>query len=234
MDHVLKKQAIQFRSDYGLKKYSPINCYELLEKLNVVTVFLSGGSLSKISGMALKTDNHRFMMVNSDMPLGRQHFTICHELYHLFVQEDFVSETSSLSSFDKKDKIEYAADLFAMYLMMPEDTIYSKIPEEEFEQSNVSLETILSIERDLQCSHLALIYRLLNLGIIKKERFEELRNIKPNEEAIKLAFDSALYLPGNVNKVIGNYQELAQKAFDAEEISESHYVSLLQDIFIES
>lgn len=233
MDHLIKKKAIDFRAKINEKKYSPIDCYKLLEKLDVLTVFLPGGADSSISGMALKSGAHRFMMINSDMSLGRQHFTICHELYHLFEQENFISETCSAVIFDKKDKSEYEADLFAMYLTMPEESIYSRIPEEEFEKSGVSVSTLLTIERDLQCSHLALLYRLSNLKIIDKEAFEKFKTVKIVDEAPKLGFDPKLYVKGNDKRIIGNYQALAQKAFDEEKISESHFISLLQDIFID-
>ena len=233
MEHLINKKAIDFRLKNNEKKLSPVDCYKLLEKLGVLTVFLPGGTESSISGMALKAGEHRFMMINSDMPLGRQHFTICHELYHLFEQENFVTETCSLDSFNKKDKNEYDADLFAMYLMLPEDSILSRIPDDEFEKSKISISTLLTIERDLQCSHLALLYRLFNLKIINKETFEKLKKIKLIDEANKLGFDTKLYSKGNENRVIGNYQALAQQAFDDEKISESHYISLLQDIFID-
>lgn len=233
MDHIIKKQAFEFRARNEERKYSPIDCYNLLKKLNVLTVFLPGGTDSKVSGMALKTGEHRFIMVNSDMSLGRQHFTICHELYHLFIQENFVSATCNPASFNKKNKVEYMADLFAMYLLMPEETIYSMIPEEEFESSSISYQTLFQIEKDLQCSHKALINRLLNLGIIKRERYEDLNAIDVKNEARELGFDIALYSSGNEHRVIGDYEKIAQMAFDTEKISESHYVSLLQDIFLE-
>lgn len=233
MEQLINKKAIDFRLKNNEKKLTPVDCYKLLEKLDVLTVFLPGGTESSISGMALKVGEHRFMMINSDMSLGRQHFTICHELYHLFEQEDFVSETCSADSFNKKDKTEYEADLFAMYLMLPEHSVLSRIPDDEFEKSKISIATLLTIERDLQCSHLALLYRLLHLKIINKESFDAFKNIKLTEEASALGFDTKLYVKGNEKRIIGNYQALAQQAFDDEKISESHYISLLQDIFID-
>ncbi len=233
MEHLIKKQAVLFRENSGLKQFEKLKFHEILEKQKVITVFLLGGTESSISGMAVKTGNHRFMMVNSDHSIGRQNFTICHELYHLFVQDDFVSETSKTGLFDKKDKNEYAADLFAIYLMLPEDKIYAEIPEHEFEEKNISLQTIFKLEQHFQCSHKALIYRLLILGIIDKTRYEELKQINVIQKAEELGFDNSLYKKGNENTVIGDYEKLSHKAFENEKISESHYISLLQDIFIE-
>lgn len=233
MEHIIKKQAVLFRENVGFKRFEKLKFHEILEKKKILTVFLPGGNESSISGMALKTNNHRFMMVNSDHSIGRQNFTICHELYHLFEQDDFVSETSKAGMFDKKDKIEYAADLFAMYLMLPEDKIYAEIPENELEEKNISLHTLFHLEKFFQCSHKALIYRLFNLGIIDKIKYEELKQINISEKCIELGFDYSLYRKGNENKVIGDYKKLLEEAFENEKISESHYISLLQDIFIE-
>lgn len=233
MDHIIKKQAVDFREKIGLKRFELLKYHEILEKSNVVTVFLPGGIESSISGMAIKTENYRFMMVNSDHSVGRQNFTICHELYHLFIQDDFHSETSKTASFDKKDKVEYAADLFAMYLMLPEDKIYAEIDEEEFEQKNISLDTIFRLEKMFQCSHQALLYRLLNLGILSKDKYQEMKSIDIIKKADELGYDSSLYKKKNEKLILGDYEKLAKNAFDEEKISESHYISYLQDIFIE-
>jgi len=200
MEHIIKKQVAEFRLTNNLKKYSPVNTYDLLEKLKILTVFLP--CANTISGMAIKAGNHRFMMINSNLPLGRQHFTICHEI--------------------------------AAFLMMPEDTIYAEIPEVEFEQKCISDKTIFKLEQKLQCSHQALLFRLHNLKIITKEQYQKEKEEKGiAKKAKRLGFDDFLYKPGNANKVIGDYENLAKKIYDLDKISESHYISFLQDIFKE-
>jgi Zn-dependent peptidase ImmA (M78 family) len=231
MDHIIKKQVSDFRLKHKLKRFEAIKTHELLKTLDVLTVFLPCNPL--ISGMALKTGTHRFVMINSQHAVGRQNFTICHEIYHLFVQEDFTSAQCATGTFDKKDKNEYAADLFATYLMMPEDTVYGNIPEEEFENKKISYETIINLEQKLGCSHTALLFRLKNLGIISAEQYNEMKADTIISKAAELGFDADLYKAGNENKIIGDYEVLARKLFDKEKISESNYISLLQDIFKE-
>ena len=51
--------------------------------------------------------------------------------------------------------------------------------------------------------------------------------------ALQHGYSLSVYKSGNKNLVIGDYGELAKKLYDAEEISESHYASLMLDIGID-
>ena len=84
---VIEKQVSEFRSDNGLSLSEPIALKSLLLKLNILTIFRP---LSEnFSGMCLKDKSgHRFMLVNSNQSQGRQYFTIAHELYHLYIEEN--------------------------------------------------------------------------------------------------------------------------------------------------
>ena len=130
---VIEQQAHEIRNKWGLTLFEPIRLKSLLIQLNVLTVFQSMSN--EFSGMAVKigkgVDTQRFMLVNSNSTLGRQHFTICHELYHLFVQEDFFSMICEAGRFDKKDIEEYNADWFAAYFLLPEAGIMRLIPKQE-------------------------------------------------------------------------------------------------------
>jgi Zn-dependent peptidase ImmA (M78 family) len=110
-EFVLEKEANRFRQENGLSSTDPIRLKSLLQQLQVVTIF---SELSAdFSGMALKVKEHdkvmRFMLINTNQSLGKQHFTICHELYHLFIQIDFVSRVCQTGRYDKRDPEEYYA-----------------------------------------------------------------------------------------------------------------------------
>ena len=185
------------------------------------------------SGMSIKIDDYRFILINSSNPIGRQNFTICHELFHLFVQEDFTSHKCTTGEFNRKDKSEYDADRFASYLLIPEEGIIKTIPDDELKKKNlISLPTFLKIEQYYACSRTALLYRLDCLDIIDIKKYDEFR-INVSREAVKLGFDSYLYLPDKKDKVVGDYGELANKLFDTESISETHYASLMRDIGVD-
>lgn len=81
---IIEKQVSAFRTDNGLSASEPVTLKSLLLKLNILTVFRPLSD--NFSGMCLKDNSgHRFMLINSNQPRGRQHFTIAHELYHLFI-----------------------------------------------------------------------------------------------------------------------------------------------------
>lgn len=232
---LLEKEALNFRTEHGLQSTEPILLKSLLQKLNVITVFapMSG----QFSGMALKAQTgatyERFMLVNSNTTIGKQHFTICHELYHLFVQPDFSSRLCTTGLFDKKlDRHEYNADIFASFLFLPTEGLLKFIPDEELNKKPVSLRTILFIENQYSCSRRALLYRLKSLDLIKQAEYDSF-TVNVKRGAVENGFQTTLYEPGNHHTTVGDYGSLARELYDKEKISQSHYYSLLTDFGID-
>ncbi|MCK6649997.1 MAG: ImmA/IrrE family metallo-endopeptidase, partial [Bacteroidia bacterium] len=156
-------------------------------------------------------------------------FTIAHELYHLFVQKDFISEVSEAGKFDRKNKIEFEADWFAAFLLMPEEGILQLIPKEELSKNKIMLPTIVKIEQYFACSRTALLIRLDGMGLIDYNKYEHFtRNVK--QSAAILGYDTSMYEKGNAGLVIGDYGAKAKKLFDIGKISESHFISLMNDL----
>lgn len=229
----IEAQAVDFRTKNGLSVHEAVNLESLLLYLNIITIFRP---LDNVSGMALKlsTDrsSKRFMLINSNHSVGRQNFTICHELYHLFIQQNFNYQICQTGLFDaKKDIEEYKADIFASYFLMPESGIFNLIPDIELDNNTVSLSTILKIEHYFSCSRTALLIRLKDLGLLSEDRLNAFRqNIKLS--AYQHGYDNGLYEPTLANHIIGDYGEKVKKLYDNETISESHYATLMEDIGI--
>lgn len=226
-NYPLQKAASDFRIRNGIGACEPIRMKSWLPKLGVMALFKPMSD--RFSGMAIKHGKYNFIIINSNHRISKQHFTIAHELYHLFEQKDFVSEISNAGRFDKKDKIEYEADWFAAYLLMPEECLLSLIPKPELVKNKITLTTIVQIEQYFACSRSALLIRLDAMGLIDYNRYEEFtRGVKHSAEL--LGYDPTLYEPGNEGLVIGDYGARAKKLFDEGIISESHFVSLMNDI----
>jgi Zn-dependent peptidase ImmA (M78 family) len=223
----LEKKADDCRQRWGYGTDKPINLQSLLLELNVPTFFKP---MEKISGMAFKSDiNARFMLVNSAQTVGRQNFTICHELYHLFVQTDFSHKVCMAQSFDKKDPEEYAADNFAAFLLLPTKGIRDLMPEKEFALDTITLDTVVKMEQAFQCSRTALLYRLKQLKHISQTKYIELDKNKI-KSAMNRGYPIQLYKPNNIELVWGNYGELAFDLFESGKISEGDYASIMLDI----
>lgn len=227
MIYSIKKDAIEFRNNLGFGNTDAINLKSLLLKLDVIAVFKPLSE--KFSGMAVKTEKKNFILINSNHSIGRQNFSICHELYHLYIQPDFKPHHCKTGVFDKHSDQEYFADIFASYFLMPDDGILSLMPDDEFKKDKISLNTVLKIEQYFGCSRLALLYRLKELGHISPKIFENYSG-SVKHTAKQYGYPTDLYEAGNHGLVIGNYGSLAKYLFDKEKVSEGHYFSLMNDI----
>ena len=231
MNFRLRKEAIDFRTELGFGETDSINLKSLLIKLDVIVVFKS--IPDNISGMAVKTPIKNFILINALHSIGRQNFSICHELFHLYKQTGFVPHHCKAGSFDKNHQTELMADVFASYFLIPDGGVLHLIPEDEVsKRDQISIETVLKIENYFSCSRSALLYRLKEMSIISSHRYNEF-NQNVRKTAKEYGYSTELYESGNEGLVIGNYGVLAKQLFDKEKISEGHYYSLLNDIGID-
>ncbi len=226
--NLVENQVSRFRQMVGLSDAESVNLKSLLLKLNVLTVYRPLSD--KFSGMSLKSGERRFMLVNSNQPKCRQHFTIAHELYHLFVDQHPMPHNCSDEG--KKTDAEQCADAFALMFLMPSDGVRQMIPDNELVSGNVSLASVLRIEHYFSVSHTAALNRLFDLKLINRNERDRYLQYPVKNTAKEYGYDTALYEPGNENLVIGNFGEKARILFDEGKISEGHYMELLHKIGI--
>lgn len=229
----IEKKAINFRNENGYSAGEPIQLSSLLLKKNVITVFKPLSDA--LSGMAIKAPGDiRFMLVNRMQIIGRQHFTIGHELYHLFVQDNFTNQRCFTGLFEKQTEIEEKkADYFAACLLLPEQGLLMLIPEDEIKKKNqVSDTTVFKIQQYYRLSVNAVIFRLVELGFVDQSYYEKYKNEK-RAIARKLGYDMGLFEPKTDDKFIGNYGVVANELFKSKKISESFYLELMNAINID-
>ena len=225
----VESQASRFRQFAGLSDSEAVNLRSLLLKLNVLTLFRPMSD--SFSGMSLKGNGQLFMLINSNQPRCRQHFTICHELYHLFIEENPVPHRCQEGG--KKNESEQCADAFALMFLMPADAVRQMIPEDELKQGKVSLATVLKLGQYFGASHAAVLNRLSDLNLIRRNEREQLFGISVKRACREYGYDTSLYESGNEGRVIGDFGEKARKLFEADKISEGHYLELLHKIGID-
>lgn len=227
---IMKKEASKFRSDHGLDAKAPINTKNLLMNLKVLTIFKS--IQSDFSGMAVKCNDLKFMLINSKHSIGRQNYSILHELYHLFIQNDFSTSICYSESSNKKNACDHDAELFASLVLLPEEGILDKVPKQELSKNKITLPTLYEIEQLFMCSREALLNRLKNMDLIDDNKRNEYKeNIVQNAKLY--GYDTSLYKEGNTNVIIGDYAKLANRLFNKEIISESHFIDLMHDIGVD-
>ena len=232
MNIIIQKKANVFREKNGLSSSEPIRLKSLLIKLNILTLFRPLSD--NFSGMALKSGaDVMFMLINSNHSIGRQHFTIAHELYHLFEQEYFEIHQCNTGLFDKKNRQECDADFYAASLLMPESGLLDLIPDAELQNKTISIQTLLRLEQYYSVSHSAMLYRLNYLKLISESIFESFRKINIIRTSALYGYDTNLYKAGNTDVIIGDYGEKARLLYDKGKISESHYWELMRDIGID-
>ena len=177
-------------------------------------------------GISIKTNGAMFMMVNSNSTRGRQHFTIAHELYHLFFDENPEPHVCR----GVATGVERDANLFASALLMPKESILQEVSEQEIRHHTVDMATVLRIEQLFGVSRLSLLVRLKDIGVISEENLQNLNSVGAKESARAYGYETSLYESGNEGIVIGDFGEKAKRLFDEGRISEGHYVELLNMI----
>ncbi len=220
--------AGQMRGDLHVTASEPLNMKTVVRQLNVQTLYKPLSN--RLWGLSLESPDrkNRFILVNSNSTRGCQHFTIAHELYHLYFDENptphFCVQTNL------SDSSERSANMFASALLMPKDGLYQNIPSEEIKSKCVSVDTAIKLEYLYGVSHSTMVVRMKELKLISNECDSYLSNLSITKEATLRGFDGILYKKGNEGLYIGDFGILAKHLYDKEKISESHYLNLLNMI----
>ncbi len=219
--------ALKMRATLRIGGVEPVSMKTALRQLGILTIYrpLSDSTL----GLSLKSnDGKMFMLISSNATRGSQHFTIAHELFHLFYDENPKPHFSSQETY--KDTAECSANLFASALLMPREGLVRNIPTNELADRNISIDTALKLEQLYGVSHHTLVVRLRQLKLSSPQNAEALSGISVRKEATLRGIDRSLYYSGNDSLIIGDYGIKAKRLFDTGRISEGHYVELMSKI----
>ena len=218
--------ATKMRSEYlRISSNEPINMKTTLRLLNIMTVYRPLSD--NLFGMSLLSSDkqHRFMLVNSNSTRGRQHFTIAHELYHLYFDE--TPKPHFCSKDNDTNPAERYANMFASALLMSKEGLLQNLSTAEISNKEVEIDTLLRLEHLYGVSHQTLLVRLKELRIITSAYFDKMQNISVIWESSMRGYDLELYQKGNEGLIIGDFGSKARKLFDEDRISEGHYLELL-------
>jgi Zn-dependent peptidase ImmA (M78 family) len=210
--------------ELNFSKNEPVSIKTVLRKLNILTIFRP---LSEnVWGLSLITPDkkHKFILVNSNISIGAQNYTVAHELFHLYFDEN---PKPHLCGQEHNEPTERSANIFASVFMLPKEGILKNISHEEIINKEVKIDTCLRLEQLYEVSHKTFILRLKELNIISSSCFEKLQNLSIKKEASLRGYDDSLYSRGNENLIIGDFGSKARQLYEMEKISEGHYLELL-------
>lgn len=121
----------------------------------------------EIGALCYRGDGLGYVVINTSLPKVNVNFAIAHEIYHVFFGEnEFVSKVEFADDHYYEHEEEYAANLFAGMLLMPEVSfrrMYLKFKEES---CGNEVDTIIQLMSYYQVPYMAVLIRCLELELI--------------------------------------------------------------------
>lgn len=228
----LSNKASSIRKKLGEDNTSPIDIFALLYEVKKVTL-VKYPLGEKISGACIKSNTSTVIAVNSNMSIGRQRFSLAHELYHLYFDEKMISMICP-SKIGGGDLTEKFADQFASYLLMPQTALYEKIQEIRGEENQkLTVNDVIKLEQYFRVSRQAMLFRLKEEGVLSQSDTADMQK-DIIICASKLGYDTSLYksTPEIDNKgTYGHYIKQAENLLQLDVISNGKYEEWLLDAF---
>ena len=230
----LMTKAIQIREKLGADSNSPLEIFSIVQNINNLTlVYYPMGQT--ISGICIKGGSGNCVIaINSAMSLGRQRFSLAHELYHLFYDSNMSSVCGKKIGIGKE--IEKEADIFASYFLMPAAEAENKAAmlASKHENNKLTLDDVIRIEQYFCISHQAAVIRLKESPYMDTALAESFMMSSVRKRAEMMGYSADLYCPLPVErqyKTVGNYIDQANQLLQQDLISEGKYEELLLDAF---
>lgn len=226
----LNSFAVELRDELNMNPYIPIDLFHMVPTCFTDYTIIFHPMSSNTSGMCVKNGTNSIIGINSNSSLGRQRFTLAHELYHLLYDDNF-NEDIVVCNYNDKSDSEQEAELFGSYVLIPYEGLKKFIKSRGIKKW--TLDDAIVCEQYFQISHQALITRLLQDGFIDEREFDNLSNVKISHEAKLRGFDKLIYQVPEYNskRVIGNYVRLVEDAYNSNLISEDKRNGMLLDGF---
>ena len=228
----LSNKATSIRKKLGVDRNSPIDIFALTQNIEKLTLVLYPLG-ENISGVCMRKKTSTLLAINSKMSVGRQRFSLAHELYHFYFDQEMTTIICP-QKIGSKEVREQTADRFASYLLMPQTALYENIEAiKENGEGFLTLEDIVNLEQYYKVSRHALLYRLLKDKQLSPAEALEFKN-NVILSAARLGYDVSLYKPlpkEDQKRTFGYYIKKAEELLENDKISNGKYEELLLDAF---
>lgn len=228
----LNSDAVRFRDALGYNSKVPVDIFRMALSNSEYTI-IRIPMTKDFSGMCVIDGNSKIIAINSMMSLGRQRFTLAHELYHVEIEgiKDGRVCTSLLQG--SRGESEERADRFASFLLMPYEGLEWFVNKHSI--SEWTLDAIIEVSQFYQMSFMAVLVRLLQEERISLEQFETWKNVNIRMEATRRGVDVSLYEPSPENEQYASYGEYP-RLLEAKKgvMTDSLYLQYLREGFREN
>lgn len=217
----IEQKTLELREKLGMFKiYHEKILRDRLEENGYFLFYYPFGK-SNFSGASYAEKGTRVIIVNSSYTLGRQNFTLAHELGHVELHKNF--NTIDLDGEDKAKEKE--ADFFAACFLMPKYDVLSSQPETTKDPFD-----LMKLSQKFHVSYEVAYIRACN---VFGNRFipDWLKKIKVTEVAKTFEMDLSLYEPTEEKYMSERlYVEKTVDAYKKHKISMGKFLSLAKDI----
>lgn len=230
----LMTQAARLRRMLGEDDNSPVDIFALAQSIDGLTiVYYPMGE--NLSGMCIKgQSDNKLIAINSAMTLGRQRYSLAHEFYHLFYDDNLVSVCAKKINAGRE--VERDADMFASYFLMPDVALHElaeKITKQR-QEKEMSLNDVIRIEQYFRVSHQATVYRLMHTPYLSDETGNDYLCKSVRNRAETLGYSADLYRPSSEARrfmTYGKYITQAQLVLEKKLVSVGKYEELMLEAF---
>ena len=227
-------KSIQLRAKLGEDANSPIDIFALAQDIEHLTiVYYPMGE--NLSGICLKgATGNNVIAINSSMTVGRQRFSLAHELYHLYFDKNMTAVCAQKIGVGQKTEKE--ADLFASYFLMPAAALQTKAEMLQAKNSghNLLIHDVIRLEQYFQVSHQAAVTRLRQDQLLNADAADTMMTKGVRLLAKSMGYSTELYKPLPAEKqymTYGNYINQAEQVLKRELVSDGKYEELLLSAF---
>lgn len=157
---------------------------------------------NEIGALCYKGDGLGYVVINTSLPKVNANFAIAHEIYHVFFQKnEFISKVEFVDDHYYEYEDEYAANLFAGMLLMPEISfrrMYLKFREES---NGNEIDTVIRLMSYYQVPYMAVLIRCLELNLIAgntiSEQLLNIDRIQTKQKLSELWLDESIMYASN-------------------------------------
>ena len=164
------------------------------------------------------------VLINANDAPWRRNFDLAHELFHVITWNVFSPE--EIGDGTKKTRPEQYADIFASSLLLPEAHLRDAL-KETVTDNKVRLIDIIELAKDFGVSTEAILWRLVNLKILKKSQAQKVLD-NPKFRNLDRNMRRRLYNKDKPSKFPSRFISLACRCLMEGKISRGSFAEYLE------